>query len=490
MSDLESPPPATPFGSLPPWGEDDLPEPLPFSPRNVMKTIGPGAILLAASIGGGEWLVGPTMAVQHGTGVFWIATIGIILQLLFNLEAIRYTLYTGEPILTGIMRLKPGSKFWATIYVFLAAAQLGLPALGIACGSVLFASVFGQVPGNLDGQTLLYFTYGVILLAAAILLFGGTIERMLEIASWGMIAYIFLFLIVVNVFFVPLANWGRTARGFVEFGQIPEGVDLLLLATLAATAGSGGIGNLTISNWARDKGFGMGAKVGAITSALGSDHIQLSHVGKVFPTTPENLRRWKLWWKYVEVDQIWLWALGCFLGMFLNVNLATAIMPPGTKIDGIAAGTFQAHYLAEQLGPLVWYLALLNGFWILFSTHLGNTDVMVRTITDTVWVASKQARAWKGGSISKIYYAFLLAFTAWMILVAPWKDAMSLFKILGTIAGFVLALAAIQILIVNTRLLPPELRPPLWRRFALVACALFYGTFFVVVLGDQIRPYW
>jgi len=111
-------------GSLPPWGKDELPEPLPFSAKNMFKTIGPGAILLATSIGGGEWLVGPAMGVQFGTSVFWIATLAIALQLIFNLEAIRYTLYTGEPIFSGFMRLRPGSRFWATFYVLLTAVPL------------------------------------------------------------------------------------------------------------------------------------------------------------------------------------------------------------------------------------------------------------------------------------------------------------------------------------------------------------------------------
>src|SRR3712207_4369335 len=113
---------------LPPWGRDDLPEPLPFGARNLFKTIGPGAILLATSIGGGEWLVGPATSVQYGVGLFWIATVAILLQLVFNLEAIRYTLYTGEPIYSGFMRLRPSSNFWSTAYVILTAMQLGLPA--------------------------------------------------------------------------------------------------------------------------------------------------------------------------------------------------------------------------------------------------------------------------------------------------------------------------------------------------------------------------
>lgn len=84
-------------GALPAWRTADLPEPLPFSLGNVLRTIGPGAILLAAAIGGGEWIVGPLMAVKYGPAILWIATTGIIIQSLFNLEAVRYTLYTGEP---------------------------------------------------------------------------------------------------------------------------------------------------------------------------------------------------------------------------------------------------------------------------------------------------------------------------------------------------------------------------------------------------------
>ena len=91
-------------GCLPAWRQADLPAPLPFSTVNVLRTIGPGAILLAGAIGGGEWIVGPLMAVKYGPSILWIATAGIVLQTIFNLEAIRYTLYTGEPILTGVLR--------------------------------------------------------------------------------------------------------------------------------------------------------------------------------------------------------------------------------------------------------------------------------------------------------------------------------------------------------------------------------------------------
>ena len=86
-----------------------------------------------------------------------------------------------------------------------------------------------------------------------------------------------------------------------------------------------------------------------------------------------------------------MWGLFCFLGMFLNVNLATAIIPHGTDLQGLAAGAYQAEYLSK-IWPGFWFLTLFNGFWILFKTQLGNTDILVRTITDAVWMSSS-ARA-------------------------------------------------------------------------------------------------
>ncbi len=464
---------------LAPWGIGELPAPLPFNFRNALRTIGPGAILLATSIGGGEWLVGPALGVAHGAGLMWVATVAILLQVLFNLEGIRYTLYTGEPAVVGIMRLRPGSRFWGGLYTLLTVAQLGMPALAAACSSVVFAAFMGRMPGAPDAGSLTWITYGIMAVTVAILAGGGTIERMLERASWAMIAFIFVFLLVVNVFFVPAANWARTAAGFVQFGYLPAGADMVLLATLAATAGSGGIGNLVISNWVRDKGFGMGGAVGAIPSAVGGRDVTLSHVGMVFPVTPSNLERWRLWWRYVNIDQVWLWGLGCFLGMFLNVNLATAIVPKGTDLSAIGAGAFQARYLAEHAWSGFWVLALLNGFWILFSTHLGNTDTLVRTVTDIAWVAAAGRSRY---SVTRIYYSLLAVFTVWGAFAANWGTAMTLFKALGVIAGPIFALASIQLLLVNTRLLPAELRPPVWRRIGLVLCAVFYLGMMVLAL--------
>lgn len=476
-------------GCLPAWKTADLPEPLPFNFRNAIKTIGPGAILLAGSIGGGEWIVGPMMTVQYGRGILWIATVAIFLQMIFNLEAVRYTLYTGEPILTGIMRLSPGKHAWGAFFTFMGVAQLATPGIALGCANVIFASFMMRLPADSggDSMTLLWVSYAILAVTMVMLLSGRSIERLLEKLSWLMVVLIFSFLLVANCLFVPLNLWIETAAGFFTPRALPENMDVMLFALFAATAGSGGIGNLAISNWIRDKGFGMGAHVGGFGGLLASEHTELQATGRIFPVTAENMRRWGQWWRYVLADQVGLWAVGCLLGMYLNVNLAAAIVPPGTELSGFAAGAFQAKYMAERLWQGFWTLCLLNGFWVLFSTHVGNTDCLTRTVADMFWAAFPQLRRWRS---SQVYAGILAVIVVWgIVTLAMGDNALSLFKILGLFATPVLSISALLILRVNTRFLPAEIRPSLWRRFCLLVCAIFYGVICVAGIRDFLADF-
>lgn len=472
-------------GCLPAWDVADLPEPLPFSFGNAIKTIGPGAILLAAAIGGGEWIIGPLTAIKHGTGVLWIASVAIILQTLFNMESCRYTMVTGEPIFTGFMRLKPGSRFWSAVYIFLGIAQLSVPALALGCATVLFATAVREMPTVADFWPVHYIAYGVIALGVILLQSGKKVESVLEWASWWMVLFIFVFLIIVNLLFVPWSVWRQTLSGFLFTNPtIPKDMDLILLAAFASTAGSGGLGNLAVSNWYRDKGFGMGKRMGSIGGLLEANAQPLRPIGFQPPPTAANFERWRHWWKYAICDMSILWGPGCVLGMLLNVNLAMAIIPPDAVagLKGEASGVFQAKYLSAYWQGL-WYLTLLNGFWILFSTHLGNTDVLVRTIVDICWTRSARVRQ---GSAGRWYTLVLAVLTVWGIISVNLGNVLDLFKILAVIANPVLAIGAIQILLVNRRFLPREMQPPLWRQAALVIAAVVYGLITGVVVYDLV----
>ncbi len=483
-----SPDLAPSHGRMAPWEVAELPAPPVFGLKGVFAVIGPGAVMAATSIGGGEWLVGPAAAVKYSSQIFLIATVAIVLQVMFNLEAIRYTVYTGEPICRGIMRLPPGPRFWAGFYSLLGFFQLGWPALAGSAAATLLGAWIGRMPGAPDQATQAWVATGLLVVVVLILSFGGTIERMLEYFAWTMLAVVFLFLIVVNVAFVPLAHWVHTFVGFFRLSGLPGSHRLELDRGPGRDRGLG---------WARQphrhelgprQGRRHGRPRGRDSERRRRPRDPLSHVGKVFPATAENLVRWREWMRYVHVDQIRVWGLFCFLGMFLNVNLATAIVPAGTDLQGLAAGAYQAEYLAK-IWPGFWFLTLFNGFWILFKTQLGNTDILVRTMTDAVWMATPRARAGKRG-IRTIYYGILVVFSIWGALVIRSASPFQLFKILANMAGVILVIAGVQIFLVNRRFLPKAVRPPLWREVVLLFCSAFYAFFAWFGLQHLFQSLW
>ena len=56
-------------------------------------------------------------------------------------------------------------------------------------------------------------------------------------------------------------------------------------------------------------------------------------------------------------------------------------------------------------------------------------------------------------------------------------------------ANLVLAISSVQILIVNTTLLPKELQPSYFRRALLVICSLFYCIFFYLMASNEVRKF-
>ena len=75
----------------------------------------------------------------------------------------------------------------------------------------------------------------------------------------------------------------------------------------------------------------------------------------------------------------------------------------------------------------------------------------------------------------------------WGILALRLTQPIILLTLSANMAGIVFIISSVHVLYVNTRLLPVELRPPMWRRVALVALALFYGLFLTMWLWSLLR---
>lgn len=469
---------------LDPWLSAELPVPPTPKGWDWLRAVGPGVIVLGVSIGSGEFLLGPAAFVRHGFSLLWVVAISITFQTIFNTEVMRYALATGEPVFTGFMRTRPSSTAWACVYAGLYFLQIGWPAWAGTAAAAIFFLFVQRLAQAADAATIYYIAVAAFLACVAILSVGRRIERTLEILNWILVATILGGFFVLALLFVPGRTWLAAAVGLGGFdaalGQFdffPAGADFFLLGALVAYSGAGGVVNLTLSNWARDKGYGMGERAGYIPAAIGGRKVHLAHTGFIFTPDAEAMRRWHGWWRLVRADQWGVFFTGAVLGMALPALLYVTFLPRGTDIQGLSISAALAFAVVGRAGPLLGGVVAFLGAWLLFKTQLDNLEGMVRAITDILWTGSRRVRGWRGGDVRAVYYCVLGALVLWGIAALRLAQPIVLLKLSANVAGAVFIVASLHLLYVNTRLLPPHVRPPIWRRLALVAMALFYGFF-------------
>ncbi|HET9467112.1 MAG TPA: Nramp family divalent metal transporter [Vicinamibacterales bacterium] len=466
------------------WVKAELPDaPVPVG-LDWLKVVGPGVIVLGLSIGGGEFLLGPTAFVRYGLSLLWITLVSVFFQTIFNTELMRYTLATGEPVFTGFMRTKPGRAFWAWVYVLLYFLQTGWPySAGLSAGALFFLAT-RRIAGPADASVIYLIGVGTFLVCIVILLIGRRIERTLELLNWVMVVCIFAGFLSLAVLFGPGATWGGAITGLAGFdlvnGQftfLPDKADFMLLAALAGYSGAGGMVNLTLSSWARDKGYGMGERAGYIPAVVGGHKVNLAHSGFIFTPNAENMRRWRAWWRIVRADQWGVFFTGAILGMILPAIIYVTLLPAGTNIQGLGVAAALASAVGSRAGALAAGAVAVLATWILFKTQLDLVESMVRSFTDILWTGSRRLRVLSRGDVRVVYYGALAVICVWGIIALRLAQPILLIMLAANVASLVFTIASIHLLYVNTRLLPLELRPPYWRRAVLVLMSLFYGFF-------------
>ena len=138
---------------------------------------------------------------------------------------------------------------------------------GVAAGAIFFL-LTRRLAGPADATVVYQIGVGTFIACFVVLLMGRRIERTLEVLNWILVVCILGSFLILAMIFVPGSTWLAAAAGLIGFDMAdqafkfaPEGVDFFLLAALIAYSGAGGAVNITLSNWARDKGYGMGSRV-------------------------------------------------------------------------------------------------------------------------------------------------------------------------------------------------------------------------------------
>ena len=306
-------------------------------------------------------------------------------------------------------------------------------------------------------------------------------------------------------------HWDGEAVQNLFFDEGPDGGwpliflgQIALLGAFAGFAGGGGLGNSTYSNYVRDKGWGMGSQVGAIPSAIGGRDITLSHVGKVFALTPENMKRWKGWWKYIISDQVLIWGPGCVMGMALPALLSIQFAEFSPMFGNpdrsnyaqaiiTADGMRHAPGLSAGTQKMLWIGTLLIGLLVLLPSQMSIVEHFSRRWTDVIWSGIRRVREqMQPHEVRKIYYTILVLYVAWTFfgafLFQTYGQPKMMVLVVANLNNIGLGFTSFFVLRNNLVYLPKPLRPGWLARIGISFCGVFYLGFAALVFYQKQLP--
>jgi hypothetical protein len=484
-----------PLGAREPLGVADLPTPEEVfdAPRigfaqAVTLVIGPSLIALGLSIGSGEWLLAPlAIGINGWIGIGFVAFVSIVLQALYNIEIGRYVMATGEVPSIGFGRIPPGAFIGTILAVVLFYLAFITGGWAAGAGDGLFVLLTGDIPGEEDRTESRLLAVLLIAVVFVITLFGRKISRTLELVNWVIVVGILLLMLLIDLLIIGWSDLWDGLEGFFRPALPPEGTNATDIGAVAGFAAMASGLNYVFMNYYRDKGYGMGSRTGFIPALIGGERHEVAAVGTTFRETPENTALWRRWFNFLQAEMWLVFVPGAILGILL----------PGMLISHLAQETGTAPsretmptYAADQLratgeGDFFFYLALIIGFLVLFSTQMVVFEMLTRNFVDAVYGSSSRFRTMLGGDPRKFYYPFMvllavvisiIIFQALPTTLVSWAANMS------NLAALIMPL----LLMFLISKLPRPARAQWWSYVILVAVMVYFGYFFINFFSNEV----
>jgi hypothetical protein len=445
---------------------------MPDEPRRYWRLIGPGIIAAGVGLASGEFILFPYIASQVGLVFVWAALVGLVTQFFLNMEIERYTLATGETALTGFSRYW---RHWGVFFAVLTYFANLWPGWATS-SATLVTYLFG---GNRT-----WIAIGMLITIGLILTLAPVVYVVLEKAQMLKVAAVLTLFVVAGIFAIGAAAWGDTPQ-VVTQARIPvDELGFALLLGALAFAGAGGGQNLVQSNWIRDKGFGMGAYVPRLVSPVTGQPEAAPSTGYTFEPTEDNLRRWRGWWKFANIEQLTTFVAITFVTIVFTSLLAysTVFGREGLE-NNIGFLEVEGQVLAERVGSWFQYLFWAIGAFSLFAAALGIVDYTSRLAADVV----KTSYA-RNASESKVYAGLVwgLVLIGIVVLLVGVSQPIVLLVISAVVGGFMMFIYSGLLLLINRRILPAPIRVRGVRMAVLIWSILLFGTLSVLTFQDRI----
>ena len=301
-----------------------------------LAAIGPGILLAATGVGGGDLATGTFVGSALGTAVLWAVLVGAFIKFIVTEGVARWQLATGNTFLEGIVDKLGRTAIWVLFPYLLMWSLIIGSAMMSACGVALYALLpFFDDPER--GKIV----YGMIcsLAGVGLVLKGG--YRLFEAVMRVCIAIMFTTVVVTAAMLWP--GTGQVLQGLLV-PTIPDFDGLGLSRTLALIGGVGGtLVVVCYGYWMREEGR----------------------------TGPEDL---------------WICRFDLGAGYLMTAVFGVAMVIVGSTVEIEGQGTTLLVTLAERLEePLgVWgkWLFLIGAFGTVFSSLLGTWQAIPYLFAD------------------------------------------------------------------------------------------------------------
>lgn len=474
--------PPLPLGDLPtPEEVFDKPR---ITPRVVvLSVLGPSLIALGASLGSGEWLLGPLAFGKYGfMGLGWLIVVSAILQVLYNVENARYVIATGEVPIVGFSRVPPGFKFWIPFTLFIIVIGWIWGGWAAAAGQSIFALFSGRAPdaaNPVEVETYRLIAVGLMFLSLAIYAFGKKISRTLEIVDGVMVFFTLFSVVVLAIIFAPAALWGEWLKSMVTPAAPPAGIDPVLLGSIVGYTGFGAGMNFLLISYYRDHGYGMGHKVGFFSGLVGGHKQHVHPSGLTFRESPKNAALWKRWFRFLLIDQWAVFFVGAMIGMFIPSVLVRALASaPGAGAPTTANIPVYAAMELGKRGGFFFIFLLIIGALVLFKTQTSVLEILIRNVTDSAIAVSPRLREKIDGDPRKAYYVTAVLFILVIAVIIHLALPGQLLQIAGNMSTLASLIYPVLLIYLNTKLPKPARAG--WRSILVLAANIvFFGYFFL-----------
>jgi hypothetical protein len=481
--------------SRPPLSVDDLPTPEEVfrAPRIGLKetitlVIGPSLIALGLSIGSGEWLLAPLAIGTEGwVGIGFVALLSIILQALYNVEIGRYVVATGEVPSIGFGRVPPGAYVGTILAVLLFYLAFITGGWASAAGDGVFTLVTGDIPGDDDATTSHWIAVGLIALVFVITLVGRKISRTLELVNWVLVLGILVLMLVIDLFVVSGSDWLDGLEGLFRPALPPEGTEAIAIGAVAGFAAMASGLNYVFMNYYRDKGYGMGSKAGYIPGLIGGERHEVAAVGSTFRETPENAARWRRWYRFLVLEMWFVFVPGALLGILMpGILISHLQQETGVEPTRETMPTYSADQLrATGESDFFFYLALVIGVLVLFSTQLVVFELLVRNFTDAVHGSSSRFREFVAGDPRRVYYPYMVLLAIVISIIVFLEPGTTLVSWAANMSNLAALIMPLFLMYLIARL-PRPARAPWWSYVILTAVVVYFGYFFINFFASEV----